>query len=297
MKKWYSILVYVLVLAAFSHTPGSAKVQKQKTMMKIGNEVVSLESGQIFVQAQELLTNKQYDQAADLLKSFLKKEPKSVAAHYKYAYVLLQQEKNSEALEEAKQCVQLAPTFSDGWALLGEACLNLQLIDQAKDAYQKALAIQAAGENAEIIKERLSELATPSAPSTPTSENSEENRNTMRLNQSLALCDKAMEHLKQKQFEAGLQECRDALKLSPGANQIKENMVVYLNNYAAACIQNEDLKQAEALMKEAISFQEQGGITTQSRLTTLKNYSALLKYLNRAEEANKIDAQMKSIGG
>ncbi len=96
-----------------------------------------------------------------------------------------------------------------------------------------------------------------------------------------------MEHLKQNQFEQGLQECRDALKISPESKQIKENVVVYLNNYAAACVKNDDLKQAESLMKESISFQEQGGVSAQSRLTTLKNYSALLKFLNRTDEANK----------
>ena len=272
--------------------------QKQKVMMKIGSEVVSLQTGQVFVQAQELLNKKQFDQAAELLRVFLKKEPKSAAAHYKYGFVLLQQDKNSECLEEAKQCVELAPAFADGWALLGEASLNLQLSEQAKEAYQKALAIQPSGENADIIRERLSELSGQSAQAAeavPDPKIEEENRSKMKLNQALELCTRAMENLKQKQFEQGMQECRAALKLAPDSNQIKENFAVYLNNYAAICVQNEDLKQAESLMKEAIAFQAQGGVSAQSRLTTLKNYSALLNFLNRSDEAKKIESQMKAI--
>ena len=48
-------------------------------------------------------------------------------------------------------------------------------------------------------------------------------------------------------------------------------------------------------MKEALAIQSKDGITPQSQRTTLKNYSALLKYLGRNDEAKQIDEQMKTV--
>jgi tetratricopeptide (TPR) repeat protein len=278
--------------------PVDAQRQKGMQMMKIGDEVVSVKTGQMFVRAQEFISNGQWDHAACLLKTFLEAQPQSSAAHYKYGFVLLQQGKNTEALEHAKTCVKLSPAFFGGWSLLGEASMNLKLDAQAKEAYEKALTIQPGGENAEIIRERLKELAGQNEQPTQYIEDpqiSEQNRKNMMVNEALSLCDKAKEHLKQKQFDQGLQECREALKIAPGSSEIKENFVVYLNNYAAVCVQTQNLKRAEELMQEAISFQAPGDITLQTRLTALKNYAALLNFLNRPGEAEKIDAEMKSL--
>lgn len=276
-----------------------AKQEQPKKMMKIGDEIVSLEAGNAFVKAQELLNNKQFEQASALLKQFLESYPNSNAAHYKYGFVLLQQGKDSEALEQAKRCTELKPDFFGGWALLGEASMNLKLEDQAKEAYQKALAIQATGENADIIREHLSEMTNrkDAAPGATEQEKqvAKQNLAITKLNRALTLCDRANELLKQKQFEQGLQACRDALKVAPDSAQIKENVVAYLNNYAADCVQKQNLKQAEVLMKEALALQSKSSIALQSQSTTLKNYSNLLKYLGRNDEAQQIDEQIKKV--
>lgn len=267
-------------------------------MVKIGDEVVPAKTGQLYLSAQECISNGQWEQAANLLKTFLEAQPKSSAGHYKFAFVLLQQGKNAEALEHAKMCTQIAPAFFGGWSILGEASLNLKLDVQAKEAYGKALAIQPDGENAEIIRERLKELTGANQQATQFVEDPklvEQNRQAMKVNEALSLCDRAKEHLKQKQYEQGLQECRDAMKIAPQSSQIKENFVAYLNNYAAICVQTDNLKLSEDLMKEAISFQAPGDITPQTKLTALKNYSALLNFLNRGNEAVKLDAEIKSL--
>lgn len=278
----------------------SEAAQKQKQMMKIGDELVSMEAGRAFVRAQELVSAKQFDQAASVLKSFLETEPNSVPGHYKYGFVLLQQGKDADTLEQAKTCVKLAPNFVGGWSLLGEASMNLNLRDQAKDAYQKALSLQPQGENADIIKERLDELdgKTTDAPMEMVAGDpkiDEQNKINMKVNRALALCKSATDHFAQKQFDQGMQECRDALKIAPDSDRIKENFVVCLNNYAADCVQKNRMQQAESLMKEAIAVQDQGGITKQSQQTTLKNYSALLNFLGRTAEAKTIEARLKAL--
>lgn len=280
-------------------TPAEAKQAPPRKMIKIGDEIVSQEAGNAFLKVQEFLNNKQFDQASALLKQFLESYPNSCAAHYKYGFVLLQQGKDSEALEQAKRCTEIKPQFFGGWALLGESSMNLKLEDQAKDAYRKALAIQSTGENAEIIREHLSEMASqkkidPGATEVD-KQVTEQNRVIIKQNQALALCDRANELLKKKEFEQGLQACHEALKAAPDSAEIKENVVAYLNNYAADCVQKQKLEQAEALMKEALALQAKGGVTAQSQRTTLKNYSALLNFLGRNDEAKQLDEQMKTV--
>lgn len=54
--------------------PAEAREQaKQKEMMRIGDEVVSPEFGKSFVNAQTCLDNNQFEEAAQLLKQFLRK--------------------------------------------------------------------------------------------------------------------------------------------------------------------------------------------------------------------------------
>lgn len=276
----------------------SADAAKQKRMMKIGEEVVSLQTGQLFVDAQAAIASQQFDKAESLLKSFLQTQPNIAAVRYKLGFVLLQQGKNAEALEQAKRCVELAPNSVNGWAILGESSLNLGQKEQAAQAYRKALAIQPSGENADLMRERLDELAGKQE-DTPTEVVKDpridaENRKIMKLNEALALCTKASDHFKQGQFEPGLQECRDAFTSVPD-DRIAENYAVYLNNYAADRVQKQDLKRAEELMKEAVGLQAKGGVSKQSRLTTLKNYSALLSFLNRADEAKSLQAQITAL--
>lgn len=298
MKKFLSISLVMLSLLCCLFVPVLAEKQKVQQMLKIGDEVVSVKTGQIFLRAQEFISNGQWEQAGGLLKSFLDAQPESPAAHYKFAFVLLQQGKNKEALEHAKKCVQLAPASFGGWSLLGEASMNLKLDAQAKEAYEQALKIQSAGENAEIIRERLKELAGQNEQPVQYVEDQkivEQNSKNMKVNEALSLCDRAKECLKQTQYDQGLQKCREALKIAPQSTEVKENFVVYLNNYAAASVQSENLKKAEELMKEAITFQAPADVTPKTRLTALRNYVALLNFLNRPDEAKKIDAEMKSL--
>lgn len=267
-----------------------------KQMMKIGDEVVSLETGAIYTAAQKAISSGQFAGAEPLLENFLAKQPKSKAGRYKYAFVLIQQNKNKEALEQAKRCTELDPQFVGGWALLGESYLNLDLKDEAERAFKKALALEPEGENASLMRERLEELASDSESRNQSQSRSElvpsamsdENRKIASVNEALLLCNKANEYLKQKQYELGLEQCRLALKKAPDCDRIRENYAVYLNNYAAACVNNNELMQAEKLMKESISFQSGGGVSVDCRRTTLKNYRALLNFLNRPEEARAL---------
>jgi len=292
-------LVSLLCITSFAEAKRQQAQPKQ--MMKIGDEVVSLEAGQAFVKAQQLLSDKQFEQASEVLKGALETNPNSAALRYKYGFSFLQQGKNTEALEQAKRCTELAPKFFGGWALLGETSVNLHLDDQAKAAYQQALGIQSTGENADIIREHLSDLSGQNQPApVETAEDkqvADQNRGIMKLNRALSLCDKANDFAKQKQFEQGLQTSRNALKIAPESAEVKENAVIFLNNYAADCVQKQNLKQAETLMKEALALQTNGGVTSQSKMTTLKNYLALLKFLGRAGEATQIEAQMKAVPG
>lgn len=279
----------------------AAKKQPQQPtrMTKLGDEVISLEAGELFAKAQEAINSRQLEQAAGLLKQFLESYPNSNSGHYKYAYVLLQQGKSSDALEHARYCTKNKPTFFGGWALLGEASENLKLEAQAKDAYQKALAIQSTGENADIIREHLNDMTKQSdevvAMATANKQINQKNQEITNLNQALALCDQANALQKQGQFAPGLQTCRDALKKAPESAQVKENVVVYLNNYAADCVQKQDLKQAEELMKEALAVQSKGGVSANSQRTTLRNYSALLKFQERNDEAKQIEAKLSAL--
>lgn len=279
------------------------KQQPQATRMsKIGDEVVSIEAGEIFFKAQECITNKQFDQAATLFKKFLESYPNSSVGHYKLGFALLQQGKDAAALEEAKRSTELKPTFFGGWALVGEACVNLKLEDQARTAYQKALAIQPTGENADIIREHLSDMDKDRDEALATAAIAEQNKQVnaqnrviMSLNNALALCDQANALVKQGQFEQGIQTCRNALKAAPDSAQVKENVVACLNNYAADCVQKQNLKQAEELMKEAMALQAKGGVSAQSQKTTLRNYSALLKFQGRNEEAKQLEEKMNQV--
>ena len=296
-------LLLVVLSILFLQLPAEAKQQRPTKMMKIGEEIVSVEAGDIFFNAQALVTKKQFEPAAALLKQFLVSYPNSSAARYKYGYVLLSLGQDSEALEQAKLCTKLKPSFFGGWALLGEAFMNLKQEDQAREAYQKALTIQSTGENADIIREHLNDMTEMAkqkeAEAATVAVNSKvvaQNQVIMNLNKALALCDQANALIKQGQFDQGLQACREALKAAPDSAQVKENVVVYLNNYAANCVQKQDLKQAEDLMKEALVLQAKGGITPQSQKTTLRNYSALLKFLGRNDEAKQFEEKLNSIG-
>jgi tetratricopeptide (TPR) repeat protein len=299
LRKMRKVLLAFLIVCLIE-TPALAKQLQPKRMMKIGDEIVDCESGKMFLNAQELLTSKQFEQAAVLFKQFLETYPDSASGHYKFGFVLLQQGKDSAALEQAKRCTELKPGFFGGWALLGEASTHLKLEAQAKQAYEKALAIQSSGENADIIREQLSDLErTAQTESFAVGEDqqvAEQNRKILTLNKALALCDQANDLGKQKQFGPGLQKCREALKIAPDSDKIKENVVGYLNNYAADCVEKQNFKQAEVLMKEAISFQFQAGGIASTRMTALKNYGALLKFLGRTDEAKLIEAQMKTVG-
>lgn len=300
LKKQYpKQLVAFLCCTLLGALPAFAKQVPQKEMMRIGDEVVSLESGKIFVKAQECIDHNQFDQAAELLKNFLSTYPKSPSAHYKYGFVLLQQDKNAEALEQAKLCTEAAPQLFSGWALLGEAAANLKQLPQAKEAYQKALSIQASGENADIVREHLSELNSPSKEAASVMVEDPElvrkNKEIMKTNKAISLCNESSEMLKQKQFEQALANCRQAYAIEPELDSVKEHLVVVLNDYASDCVQKENLKQAESLTKEAVSILSKGGVSTASSFTTLKNYAALLKFLGREDEAKQVEAQMKSL--
>lgn len=291
-------IAMALLLLLILQIPVEAKKEAPKTMMKLGDEIVSVEAGSLFVKAQDLLNSRQFDQADALLKQFLETYPNSSAARYKYSYALLQQGKNAEALEQAKLCTKLKPTLFGGWAVLGEASMNLKLEDQAKSAYKKALEIEPTGENADVVRERLSEMedqklavANMAATDSQNAQIAAQNRDIMKINSALKLCDRANELLKEKQFEKGLELCHEALRNAPDSNQVKENVVVYLNNYAANCVQQQNLDEAEKLMKEALDIQKRGGVTAQSQKTTLKNYSAILKFLGREEEAKRLEGQ------
>lgn len=301
-----TLILLVQVVAVFE--PGFAHAKKQnvqqaqKPMMKIGDDIVSVEAGNAFQQAQELINGKDFKGAVAVLKTLLETEPNLASVHYKYGFVLLQQEKYSEAAAEAKKCTELAPQFFGGWALLGEASMNLNLENDAKSAFQKALSIQSTGENADIIRERLQDLqdaqsqkAQDVVDEAENSKINEQNKIAMRINRAISHCNKASELLAQKNFEDGLNECRSALSLAPDEAQIKEGVVVFLNNYAADCVEKQKLTQAESLMKEAIAIQTKGGVTKQSQLTTLKNYGALLAFLGRTAESNAIKSQMEKL--
>lgn len=295
-----TVVLLAVSLLCMIHSPTAAK-NEQKRMMRIGDEIVSEELGRAFVSAQQLISNKDYKQAEPALKTLVDQSPNTVSIRYKYGFVLLQQGKFNDVVTQAQKCVELNPNFVGGWSLLGEASAELKLKDQAKDAYKRALVLEPNGENADIIREHLSDLEDPQPPQ-PTTEEvaanekiNQQNRSVIKLNRALALCDSAVKHGAQKQFEQGMQECREALKIAPDSDRIKENFVVFLNNYAASCVQSQQLSRAESLMKEAIAVQSQGGVPTQLRLTTLKNYLALLNFQGRAQEAKQVELQMKSM--
>lgn len=300
--KMVSLMVALLALSgSMLVQPCEAKQQVQmKQMFKIGDDIVSVEAGQAFSSAQKLIDSRNYSEAATVLKSLLDKEPNLASAHYKYGFVLLQLSKDAEAQAEAKTCTALAPTFFGGWALLGESSANLKQNDLAITSYMKALELQPTGENADIVRENLQELQNP--PVADAAENAAEvetvnaqNNANMKINRAFKLCNNATDLFAQKKYEEGLQDCRDALTIAPDSDQVKESFVIYLNNYAADCIHKEDLKHAEALMTEAISFQKKGGVTASSCLTTLTNYERLLRFQGRTDEAQAIMAQIKSI--
>jgi tetratricopeptide (TPR) repeat protein len=116
----------------------------------------------------------------------------------------------------------------------------------------------------------------------------------MKTNRALSLCDEANVLLKQKQFEPGLQKCREAMKIDTNSAQVRDNFAAYLNNYASDCVQQQDLKHAEELIKEAVSLESTPGVAAGTRLTSLKNYAALLKFQGRDAEAKDIEAKMKA---
>lgn len=287
------------IICMLQQSTTASEKARQKEMMKIGEDIVSPEVGKLFLNAQQCLDNNKTEQAADLLKQFLTSCPNSTAARYKYGLALMQQGKDSEALEQAKRCTEINAGFFPGWALLGETAMNLKLTKQAINAYQKALSIQSTGENADIIREHLSELTKPEKSSSDdeiSAKNQEiikQNNAVMKTNQALSLCNEANALLKQKQFDQGLLKCQEALKIAPDVAQVKENFAAYLNDYASDCVQQQNLKQAETLIKEAVQLQSSGGVSAATRTTTLRNYSALLKFLGRDSEAREIEAQMK----
>ncbi len=304
-RRRFTLLVLLAVsLSCAMSSPSYGAKQKQpqqRQMMKIGDEIVTDEVGKSFVRAQQLIGSKDYQQAESILATIAQQSPKSSFIQFKYGFVLLKLRKFQDALSQAKKCVEIAPNFAGGWSLLGEASMELNLDDQAKEAYKKALAIEPNGENADIIKDNLKDLENPQAqqPAPETVAANEEinnqNRIALKLNRALSLCDSAAAHGAQKQFDKGIMECREAIKIAPDSDQIKENFVAFLNNYAADCIQQQKVPQAEALMKEAIAFQNRGGVSMKLRLTTLKNYLALLNFQGRSQEAKQVELQMKSV--
>ncbi len=292
------LLISLLVPIGF---PVQAKEKQPTQMMKIGDQMVSLEIGNSFTRAQQLISSKEYDQAAAILKSLVESAPNIAPVRYKYGFVLLQQGKDADALLQARKCTEIMPSFAGGWSLVGEASMNLHKDEEARAAFEKSLALEPNGDNADVVRDRLSELNGQSndAPVEMTSDPKidEQNRINMKVNQALALCSNATRLFGQKQYELGLQACRDALKIAADATTVRESFVTYLNNYAAVCVGQQKLEQAEDLMKQAIALQKDGGVPTNIQLTTLNNYKRLLGFTGRSAEAADIESQINSLSG
>ncbi len=295
-----ALLVPLLIsLVVAAPAPLQAKDKQPKQMMKIGDEVVSLEIGNAFARAQQHISRKEYDQASEILKSLVESAPNLAPIRYKYGFALLQQGKDGDALTQARKCTEILPSFAEGWSLVGEASINLHKDEEAKAAFEKSLALEPKGDNADVVRDRLNELSGKinDAPVEMASDPkiNEQNRANMKINQALTLCSNATKLFGQKQFEEGLQACRDALKIAPDATIVKESFVTYLNNYAAVRVGQQKLDQAEGLMKQAIAFQKEGGVPTNTQLTTLTNYKRLLDFTGRTAEATKVETQIRSL--
>ena len=117
----------------------------------------------------------------------------------------------------------------------------------------------------------------------------------MRINRALSLCDEATKLFSAGSYPAGMTKYRDALRLAPQDDTIKENFIVGLNNYSAFCVQHQQLKKAEELLREAIDFQKSNKTNPSRLYTTMKNYQALLSFTGRVDEAKLVKSEMERL--
>lgn len=298
-RAWIATLLPSLIISLALNVEAAEKVQ-QKQMMRIGDKLVSMEMGQSFLQAQRLIDGKQFDEASNVLHSLVEQAPDMAAFHYKLAFVLKQQGKLAEAQSEAQKCIDIDSNFVGGWSVLGESLLDQKEPAKALIAFKKALELQPSGENTEIIKEYIEEIENPPADDSAeveaqNAEIAKTNNQSMRINRALSLCDEATKLFSAGSYPAGMTKYRDALRLAPQDDTIKENFIVGLNNYSAFCVQHQQLKKAEELLREAIDFQKSNKTNPSRLYTTMKNYQALLSFTGRVDEAKLVKSEMERL--
>jgi tetratricopeptide (TPR) repeat protein len=83
-----------------------------------------------------------FAEAGALVEDFARSHPQSGEAHYALGVYLYRVFARSEAIRELQHSVQLAPTETRPWRVLGEAYLAMNRFPEAASAYSKALEIE-----------------------------------------------------------------------------------------------------------------------------------------------------------
>ncbi len=98
--------------------------------------------------AKVLFQNKQLDEAEDLLKKTLERDPESLSAMTLLGKIYLIQKKFSESSKILKQAITISPQNLERLCLMGDVSLNMLETDKAKKYFMQAAALDSQNEKA-----------------------------------------------------------------------------------------------------------------------------------------------------
>lgn len=132
-QRRFLFITAVLIVSAFT-LPGVTSAQVGESQAK--------ESAQDEInRAQQLLKSRQYEQAADILKQVIARQPDSAVAHSHLAIALVRVGRAKEALAFAQRAIELDPNYAFSYLVLGEANQAMNRFDEAIEAVKRAIQI------------------------------------------------------------------------------------------------------------------------------------------------------------
>lgn len=132
-QRRFLFITAVLIVSAFT-LPGviSAQVGESQARESAQDEIN---------RAQQLLKSRQYEQAADILKQVIARQPDSAVAHSHLAIALVRVGRAKEALAFAQRAIELDPNYAFSYLVLGEANQAMNRFDEAIEAVKRAIQI------------------------------------------------------------------------------------------------------------------------------------------------------------
>jgi tetratricopeptide (TPR) repeat protein len=105
-----------------------------------------------------------------------------------------------------------------------------------------------------------------------------------------------VEFMSTRAYEQAIAKFEEALKIDPDYEPAKENLSSAYNNYALDLMNKGKEQEAETLMQKAMKLQSSiRSVATKLKISTMHNYALVLRKLHRDSEADKVEAESRTL--